>query len=111
MAFHSICRYEICLGAVVAVYFVWFKARFGLNSLSMSMYINLLDTGRSKLRYLSVLKSSSGSDVSLRSSSGHMGSISNFSMCWPKKLSLFDICNALRARLCVESDRGDRKEM
>ena len=45
------------------MYFVWFKARFGLNSLSMSMYINLLDTGRSKLRYLSVLKSSSGSDV------------------------------------------------
>ena len=75
------------------------------------MYINLLDTGRSKLRYLSVLKSSSGSDVSLRSSSGHMGSISNFSMYWPKKLSLFDICNALRARLCVESDRGDQREM
>jgi len=74
----------------------------------MCICINLLDTGRAKLRYLSVLKSSSGSDVSLRSSSGHMGGISNY---WPKKLSLFDICNALRARLCVESDRGDRKEM
>ena len=92
------------------MYFVWFKARFGLNSLSMGMYINLLDAGRSKLRYLSVLKSSSGSDVSLRSSSGHMGSIGSFSISCLKKLSLSDICNALRPRLCLASDRGDRGE-
>ena len=93
------------------MYFVRFRARFGLNSVSMSIYISLLDTGRAKLRYLSVLKSSSGSDVPLRTSSGHMGSISNFSMSWPRKLGLSDNCNALRARLCVESDRGDRREM
>ena len=74
----------------------------------MCICINLLDTGRAKLRYLSVLKSSFGSDVPFCDLLQDTWATfcGRFSICWPKKLSLSDICNGL----CVASERGDRKE-